>query len=273
MSRESKKYLTTGEFASLCGVNKKTLFHYDNIKLFMPEKVLENGYRYYSNSQIEIFNVISALKEIGMSLSEIKTFIDNRTPDMLIALFEEQKREVDKEIENLKRISSLMQTKIDITQIGKNINNEILVEECDDEFLLLTDSIEDLNDSDNLNIIMEHTRYCIDKKINSGHPVGGMISKKNLLNRDFANYSYFYSKMPNKIDSTKIFIKPKGFYVVTYFKGYYDKSVPVYERLLKYIDDNKLNIDGYAYEDGLIDEIATKNHDDYVSKISIKVTK
>ena len=92
MSRESKKYLTTGEFASLCGVNKKTLFHYDNIKLFMPEKVLENGYRYYSNSQIEIFNVISALKEIGMSLSEIKTFIDNRTPDMLIALFEEQKR-------------------------------------------------------------------------------------------------------------------------------------------------------------------------------------
>ena len=42
MSKITKEYFTTGEFANLCGVNKKTLFHYDNIGLFKPKKILEN---------------------------------------------------------------------------------------------------------------------------------------------------------------------------------------------------------------------------------------
>ena len=41
-------YMTTGEFAALMGVSKHTLFHYDDIGLFSPEYVAENGYRMYS---------------------------------------------------------------------------------------------------------------------------------------------------------------------------------------------------------------------------------
>nr|WP_243686593.1 MerR family DNA-binding transcriptional regulator [Clostridioides difficile] len=37
MSQVSKNYFTTGEFAKICGINKKTLFHYDDIGLFSPE--------------------------------------------------------------------------------------------------------------------------------------------------------------------------------------------------------------------------------------------
>lgn len=47
------EYMTTGEFASAMGVSKDTLFHYDDIGLFCPEKVSENGYRYYSRHQLE----------------------------------------------------------------------------------------------------------------------------------------------------------------------------------------------------------------------------
>ena len=36
------EYMTTGEFASAMGVSKDTLFHYDDIGLFCPEKVSEN---------------------------------------------------------------------------------------------------------------------------------------------------------------------------------------------------------------------------------------
>lgn len=41
------EYMTTGEFAAAKGVSKDTLFHYDDIGLFCPEKVSENGYRLY----------------------------------------------------------------------------------------------------------------------------------------------------------------------------------------------------------------------------------
>ena len=48
----SKKYLKTGEFASLCGVTKDTLFHYDDIGLLKPARVGENGYRLYGLYQL-----------------------------------------------------------------------------------------------------------------------------------------------------------------------------------------------------------------------------
>ena len=33
---DHNKYMTTGEFARRMGVTKNTLFHYDNIGLFLP---------------------------------------------------------------------------------------------------------------------------------------------------------------------------------------------------------------------------------------------
>lgn len=61
-------YMTTGEFAKLMGVTKETLFHYDEIGLFCPECVTENGYRQYSVNQVEVMNTILLLKELGMPL-------------------------------------------------------------------------------------------------------------------------------------------------------------------------------------------------------------
>ena len=108
MSKITKEYFTSGEFAKLCGVNKKTLFHYDNIGLFKPKKILENRYRYYSHNQFELFNVILELKRLGMPLKEIKSFIDNRNPDTALDLFQREKAKIDKEIQELEKLKELM---------------------------------------------------------------------------------------------------------------------------------------------------------------------
>lgn len=110
MSEKFKKYFNTGEFAKLCNVKKQTLFHYDAIGIFSPEIKDKNGYRYYSHHQFEIFNVIMILKGINMPLKDIKSYLDNRTPDSLINLFKNKMLEIDNEIENLNRIKKLMQT-------------------------------------------------------------------------------------------------------------------------------------------------------------------
>ena len=62
---DHNKYMTTGEFARRMGVTKNTLFHYDNIGLFLPEIVDTNDYRYYSIYQMEVFDTIIILKEMG----------------------------------------------------------------------------------------------------------------------------------------------------------------------------------------------------------------
>lgn len=43
--------LSTGDFAALCQITKKTLFHYDKIDLLKPIRVDENGYRVYALDQ------------------------------------------------------------------------------------------------------------------------------------------------------------------------------------------------------------------------------
>ena len=92
---EQKMYMTTGELARLMGITKETLFHYDEIGLFQPEIVKENGYRYYAINQMEVLNTILLLRDLGMPLKEIKFTLEERSLDKMMQIFQdrEQKHE------------------------------------------------------------------------------------------------------------------------------------------------------------------------------------
>ena len=85
---EQKMYMTTGELARLMGITKETLFHYDEIGLFQPEIVKENGYRYYAIYQMEVLNTILLLRDLGMPLKEIKFTLEERSLDKMMQIFQ-----------------------------------------------------------------------------------------------------------------------------------------------------------------------------------------
>ena len=95
-------YMTTGEFAALMGVSKHTLFHYDDIGLFSPEYVAENGYRMYSLYQLETLETILMLRDLGMPLKEIRQFLQVRSPKELVRIFAEREQQIEKELSRLK---------------------------------------------------------------------------------------------------------------------------------------------------------------------------
>ena len=66
MQKLKNACIQTGNFAKLCNTNKRTLIHYDEIGLFKPAYIDEKGYRYYSESQFDVFFTITCLKELGM---------------------------------------------------------------------------------------------------------------------------------------------------------------------------------------------------------------
>ena len=84
-------------------------------------------------------------------------------------------------------------------------------------------------------------------------------------------YSYYYTKVNKNPNNKNITIKPEGDYVVGYFKGYFSQAHIFYEKLMSYINKNNLTVVGYAYEDVLIDEVAIRNINEYVLKISIQI--
>ncbi|RDY26905.1 MerR family transcriptional regulator [Romboutsia weinsteinii] len=273
MSKNKIKYFSSGEFARLCGVHKKTLFHYDDIDLFKPEKVEDNGYRYYSQDQLESFNVIHILKEVGMPLKQIKEVIDKRSPKNMIDLFEEETNKIENEIRDLRRKQELMYKKVELIKEGINKTKGIFIEEQEEEHIILSNPTKDTDEYYDIETYTKHLDYCTENNILMSQQPGSIISKESLKNKDYTNYSYFFTKIDNEINNIDYTIKPKGLYVVGYMKGYYDKTYILHKKIVDYIEKNNLYIKGCSYEEVLIDEVAVIDRDEYIIKICIEVGK
>lgn len=65
-----------GEFSRIASVTIETLRHYDAIDLFKPAKVdVFTSYRYYKANQLQMLHQILSLKEVGLSLEEVKAIL------------------------------------------------------------------------------------------------------------------------------------------------------------------------------------------------------
>lgn len=131
-------HLTTAQFAKLHNINKRTLHYYDSIGLFSPNTIGENGYRYYDLSQSIDFEYILMLKELNMSIEEIKNYIENPDPQKFISLSNTKELEIDQQIKRLKNIKNVIQTKkkqIEICQELKEFKIEVTA--CKEEKLLV----------------------------------------------------------------------------------------------------------------------------------------
>ena len=76
--------------------------HYDRIGLFTPGYIdPDTRYRYYSLDQVD---TILELWDMGMSLGDIRTFMENRDVAMSLKLFSEKETELEKEIAVKRRL-------------------------------------------------------------------------------------------------------------------------------------------------------------------------
>lgn len=271
MTELKKIYFPTGKFAKLFGISKKTLFYYDEIGLFKPEKILPNGYRLYSNTQIELLNAIYTLKDVGMSLKEIKKFIDKRNPKDIVNILNFEVNELEKEIARLELKKQNLLNKIKIINEGENYNNDIYIETQEEEYLIFSKKLNNEKDFFDLQEYLCHLTYCFDNNLNIGYPVGITISKENLEKGNFTEYERYFTKVNKNFSIQDIEVKKEGLYVVGYSKGYYDKTSIAYKRILDFLNKNNFVVSGCSYEQVLIDEFVTPNIEDYIIKISIPV--
>ena len=104
MMAEKGRLFSIGQFAALHGVNKKTLMWYDEIGLFCPAVVKENGYRYYTYFQSATLEAILLLRELDVPVARIRSFLDDRSAQSLAALWDEQLDAVDRKLARLREL-------------------------------------------------------------------------------------------------------------------------------------------------------------------------
>ena len=279
MQKFNDPCIKTGDFARLCGTNKRTLIHYDEIGLFKPAYTDDRGYRYYSESQLDVFFTINCLSKLGMPLKEIGAFLNHRNPQALKKLLLEQREEVLKEEERIRKTRQVIETKLALVSLQEKLESNqagsstehIFQEYTPEEYMILSDPLNTNDHEAIIHTLCSHIGYCNKNNLNAGHPYGAMLDVSELRQGHLDTYAYFFTKVIDRPEDFPFHIKPAGTYAVAYLKGDYYDSEETYRKLFQWIDENGFRTGQYSYKEAIIDELAADSSEEYLTKISVQI--
>ena len=118
------------EVAELSGTTVRTLHHYHDIGLLVPDRITEAGYRLYSESSLMTLRQILFLRELDFPLKQIRALLKQSDFDE-VALYRKQRRLLQLKIQRLNGILDALDQAIiqrggmiPVAQIFKPFNKE-----------------------------------------------------------------------------------------------------------------------------------------------------
>jgi DNA-binding transcriptional MerR regulator len=274
MNNKNGKYLTTGEFAKLCRVNKQTLFYYDQIGLFSPVLKNEKGYRYYSIRQIELFFVIDLLKEIGMSLNDIQEYTLNKTPESFLSLMYQKKKEIVEKLQEIEAKKKIIDSKIALMEEASRLDfHQVTLEQLPEVTLYLSRNIENIKDEEFVEVVSDFINELSLSKLDTGYPIGVITKREQVLKGEYTNYSYLYMEQPNPKEGYPYFKSVTGDFLIGYHIGDEKTIHKTYKRLFTEMDRLNLALGDFVFEEYIYDTVVMNHNEDYVTKIMIQVNK
>ncbi len=137
-----KRHWKVGDLAKLAGLTVRTLRFYDQIGLFSPSAQTESGHRLYNESDLSRLQQIVSLKELGLSLEEIKSVLSDgqisplEIINMQMARIKEQIKLQQMLLEQLQHVSKSIQGNAPLTvedfteilQVMKKSHEALVVE-------------------------------------------------------------------------------------------------------------------------------------------------
>ena len=272
MEKKSELYFTTGEFARILGVRKHTLFHYDEIGLFSPALKEENGYRYYFVWQMDMFEVIRALQKLGMSLGEIKEYMEKRSPERFMSMMDGKKRQIDDEIRRLKNMKRFILHEEESVRLAmKAVLDEPRLVEREREYLLMSD-ISAGSERKAAVEIAEHVRMQ-EKYHGAMGAVGSVYLGEDLDQGIYDRYVKVYTKLDRKAASHRVQKRPEGTYVELYSRGHlWDMEKP-YRLISHFAGQQGIRLGQMWYEDLMLDKLTVKDYEQYIVKVMVPVDK
>lgn len=264
---------TVGEIARLNGVSKQTLIFYDNEGIFKPKYIdPENGYRYYTADQLEVLDSILILKEMGLSLKEIKAFMENRNSQVAVKVMKKQQEDINNKIKHLKSVEKRMELKIEtLENFHADEDNIIFINKNKSRFLAV-EKVGRPNGPLELDIaIKKLLRRASEKNYPHYYQIGAMIPVENLLKAKYVCADYAFLPLVNKVPKEKVLEKPKGLYARCYHTGAYSQIGSTYQMLLEEIKNKGCRPVGFSYEYCILDSLTSRKSDDYVTEIQIMV--
>lgn len=268
---EKNKLLTIGQFATLHGINKKTLMWYDEIGLLKPAAINpQNGYRCYNYHQSPILETILLLRELGVSIPEIEDFMKNRSAHSLKCLLDEKIADLDLKINHLQAVRETLCThRQNMVSLLTMDLSEISIIEKKERCLITVDITKDTTFEEEVELITAETeKYHLGRLHHATY--GSMISVSSLLNGNFDDYSRLFIEIPFLTYQKGLHMLPGGKYLRAFHKGDLDKMPKQYEEIFVFAEKHNLTLHEFAYEMGMNENVIDRI-EDYIVQIEIPI--
>lgn len=270
MPQENTALFTIGQFAALHGINKKTLMWYDTIGLFRPAVVKENGYRCYTHRQSSTLECILMLRELNVSIPEIAAFIQNRTPDSLYSVLNEKSSEIDGSIQHLLDIKRALRRQMLALESLRTLElSAISIVHKQAQALVTLQTTKNTAPEKEMEMLLDEMgrhRACR----MYGVCYGAIIPADSIRRGDFEDYRAVFVQIPQLTPAPGMHIQPEGEYLCAHCKGPWDRLPETYRKIVRYAEENGLELWDYSYETG-INETVIESMDDYITRIEIPV--
>lgn len=276
MKSQDNLYFTPSELAKLTGISKQLLLYYDKNKIFSPNYVDENGYRFYHLTQYFTIQVIISLRKLGLSLKEIKTYLENKNINTLIDLYQNKLTLCQEKIEYYLHLEKVLTKKTTRLQNLANLRlNQILIEIQPEEQLCMSEPI-------SLSIPVKKRMFILGKYMLPSFSCDSF--NDCIMGFSYDSNSFLQNKMPlyyrifiNHIDTVSypkecIVKKEEGLYLSIYCHAHHGQVNQKTKNILnKFIKTNNLKVLSDVYIFPLRNYWSTSNPDEEISKISLKV--
>lgn len=247
-----EKLLSIGKMASLNHIAVSTLRLYDEKGLLTPQFVdPESGYRYYDINQNARLDMIIYMRELGLSLAEIKDILNKKDSARIEALLgykveklsqdinalKAQRKAVNRAIESLERYrKSPRPGNFALEYIEKR---RILAIDCthnfyDDDIHSYEELLRDLRLRLSAEGISQIHSYNIGTSIKARDFMDGKMK---------ADQIFLFSDLKENTNKVKSRLLDNGMWACVYIDNY-DDELPYIPLLKKYCDDHRYHVSG-----------------------------
>lgn len=268
-----KSKFSIGQVAKIHNVTIEALRHYDRVGLLKPSYINEEtGYRYYNAKDFIILDLIKQCKSMGLSLDEIKTIIDNYTsPESVLDVIGKQKCIIDEKINELNSIRK------NITFLEEHIKtsleeglNEIFINEYEEREFIKYDNTNRFTEEFEVKLSkalaeVEREHAYFNKSLAFVVSYNDLCGKKKIVYKNMI--MRFTEGM--EFEAREKLILPKGKYLTLNFDDDYNDTSKYYDMIMKYINENEIEVNGDFYEIYIITRVGSDGKEKSLGKIQI----
>lgn len=264
--RDKSEKLSVSEFAKLHDVNKRTLHYYDRVGLFEPDYKEDNRYRYYDCAQSIGFENIRMLRELNMGIDEIKEYLANPGADQFMQIADDKMRVLDLAERQIEKTRSILEKKKRQLEFCKTIRSgEIRFIEHDEEYLIATPFSSSGN---RIPELMAHLKKVWGIEMYKAG-CGSYISVDKVREKNFETYDGVYTPIHKRVEDANFRTLPGGRFICAYHIGAWQGLNSLYEDIMIFAEENKVQLVGNAYEMGL-NEFAINKKEDYITQVLVR---